>query len=275
MFATNLRINSNGKRKHMRLFAIILLTSVAVFFTMGETALAKRKKKNSVELDEAKVFIEWNYSDTDYGIQFFWDSLGFTRMMVFNHRGKKVLDVNTKRNVRAQGLTEAAFESVEPEADELSKDEFFARFPEGDYEFWGRSIEGGWLYGEAEFTHILPAPPENLYPEGEAIVAATGFFAGFDEVTMDADGNPLDIELYQLVVEKLDDDPILQKYEIILRPSMTEVWVPEAFLEEDTAYKLEVIVQEETGNRTISETDAFCTGPNLTEAECIALADSL
>lgn len=46
MFATNLTENSNGKRKHMRLLAILLLTVVTVFFTMGEAALAKKKKKN-------------------------------------------------------------------------------------------------------------------------------------------------------------------------------------------------------------------------------------
>jgi hypothetical protein len=45
MFAKNLRENSNGKRKHLRLFTILLLTAVTVFFTMGETALAKKKKK--------------------------------------------------------------------------------------------------------------------------------------------------------------------------------------------------------------------------------------
>jgi hypothetical protein len=46
MVATNLGENSNGKRKHLRLLTILLLTAATVFFTMGETALAKKKKKN-------------------------------------------------------------------------------------------------------------------------------------------------------------------------------------------------------------------------------------
>jgi hypothetical protein len=77
MFATNLTENANGKMKHMRLLTILLLTVVSVFFTMGETSLAKKKKK-------------------------------------------KVLDVNTNKNLKAQGLTEGFFESVEPSSDELS-----------------------------------------------------------------------------------------------------------------------------------------------------------
>ena len=136
MFATNLRENSNGKMKHVRLLTILLLAAAVVFFTMGETALAKKKKKKeTVELDEAHVYIEWNSTDTDYGIQFFWDSLGFTRMMVFNQSGKKVLDVNTNKNVKAQGLAEGFFESVEPPASELPMEAFLNVFQKGSTNF--------------------------------------------------------------------------------------------------------------------------------------------
>lgn len=238
----------------MRLLTIILLAAVAVFFTMGETALAKKKKKKeTIELDEAKVFIEWNSTDTDFGIQFFWDSTGFTRMMVFNQNRRMVLDVNTRKNLRAQGLTEAAFESVEPPENE---EEFFARFPEGIYKFWGRSINRGWLVGEAEFTHTLAAPPENLSPAAGDEVSNEGFFASFDTVTTDREGESIEIEFYEVVVEKIDDEPILQKYTVILPPTQTSVFVPKEFLEPDTEYKLEIIAQEaESGNRTITETD--------------------
>ena len=176
-----------------------------------------------VEFDEAEVYIEWNSTDTDYGIQFFWDSSGFTRMTVRNDDGRKALDVRTRRNVKQQGLTEGFFESVEPPSDEVSMEEFFARFPEGIYEFEGKGIEGERLEAETE-------------------------------------GDPLPVEFYVVVVEKEDDDPILQVYEVILRPGQTSVWVPEEFLEPDTDYKLEVIAQEESGNRTIAETeDSFTT----------------
>jgi len=212
-----------------------------------------------VELDDVAVFVEWNSTDTDYGIQFFWDSDGFTKMRVSNESGKAVLDVKTKKNVRAQGLTEGFFESVEPPSSEVSMEEFFERFPEGVYTFAGKGTEGEKLEGETEFTHTLPAPPANLSPSEGEIVSTAGFVAGFDPVTEDTEGNPLDVELYVLVLEKLDDEPILQVLEVILPPTQTSVTVPGEFLEPDTEYKLEIIAQEESGNRTITETGAFTT----------------
>ena len=59
-----------------------------------------------------------------------------------------------------QGLTEIFFESAEPTFDELSPEEFFRRFPEGDYEIEGITLEGEELESEVELTHVMPAPPE-------------------------------------------------------------------------------------------------------------------
>jgi hypothetical protein len=138
-------------------------------------------------------------------------------------------------------------------------EEFLERFPEGEYTFQGTSIDGDWLVGDTEFTHTLPAPPENLSPAEDDVLSHKGFFASFDPVIEDTEGNPIDIEFYVLVVEKEEDEPILQTYTVILRPTQTSVWIPEAFLEPGTEYKLEVIAQEESGNRTIAEEGPFTT----------------
>jgi hypothetical protein len=212
-----------------------------------------------IELDEAEVFIEWNSTDTDFGIQFFWDGEDWSSMRVQNESGKAVLSVKASGNVKAQGLTEGFFESAEPSAAELPMEEFLERFPEGEYTFQGKTLEGERLVGDTELTHTLPAPPTNLSPAGGSLVSNDGFTASFDAVTQDSNGNPLAIELYELVVEKLDDEPILQVFSVILPPTQTSVFVPGQFLEADTQYKLEVIAQEESGNRTISETTAFTT----------------
>ncbi len=242
--------------KHTMIALAIVIPAVAglAFWPLFDVTAG-----DEVELDEAEVFIEWNSTDTDYGIQFFWDCDGFKRMKVKNTNGKKVIDVKLKRNVKVQGLTEGFFESVEPPSSQLSLAQFLARFPEGEYEFEGKGLNGEDLVGEADFSHTLPAPPENLSPEEDDEVSHEGFEVSFDAVTKDTDDNDLDIELYVVVVEKEDDDPILQTYTVILRPSQTSVWVPESFLEPDTEYKLEVIAQEEGGNRTITETGTFTT----------------
>ena len=117
-----------------------------------------------IELDEAEVFIEFNSTDEDFGIQFFWDGVPWENMKVEGPDGRTVLRVDARQNVRAQGLTEGFFESAEPPVDVLSMEEFLERFPEGEYDFDGDAQEGGELVGETEFTHILPAPAENLSP---------------------------------------------------------------------------------------------------------------
>ncbi|MHC4952669.1 MAG: hypothetical protein ACYTGZ_02170 [Planctomycetota bacterium] len=249
--------------RHMRTLPIFLLVAA---FTLGGTAILAGNgddddddDEEEIELDEAAVDIEWNSTDDDYGIHFFWDGEAWENMKVENEDGKKVLTVKTKKNVRDQGLTEGFFESAEPDTSELSLEEFLERFPEGCYEFEGETIEGAELVGEAELTHTLPAPPENLSPSGGDTVSKNGFTVSFDEVTEDTEGNAIDIEFYEVVVEKEDDDPILQTFKVILRPGVTSVDVPGSFLESETEYKLEIIAQEESGNRTITETGLFET----------------
>ena len=249
------RKKSNGMKRHMLLLPVFLVAVVALVFTMRGTASAW----DTVELDEAEVFIEWNSTDEDFGIQFFWDGEPWKSMRVRNTRGKKVLDIRTRKNVRKQGLTEGFFESAEPTTSELSLEDFLDRFPEGEYTFRGRSLEKERLVGEADFTHTLPAPPTGLSPEEDDVVFNMGFTVSFNPVTVDTEGDPIDIQYYEVVVEKEEDDPILQVFSVILPPTVTSVEVPAQFLEPDTEYKLEVIAVEESGNKTITEAGLFTT----------------
>lgn len=213
------------------------------------------REKEEVELDEAEVFIELNSTDGDFGIQYFWDGDAWDRMTVLDAGGKPALKVRASSGLRDQGLAEGFFESDEPSLDELSMEEFLARFPEGVYEFEGRTLEGELLVGEADFTHTMPAAPQNLSPADGALVdSSLPVVASFDAVTQDLDGEPLEPELYEIVIENEEEEVLA--ISVVLRgdtaaPSIT---IPPEFLEPGTEYKLEVIVQEESGNRTISET---------------------
>ena len=263
-----------GKMRSMQLLTIILLTAVAVFFTMGGSALAKGwKKKKAEELDPVNVFIEWNSSDEDQGIQFFWDSDGFTRMIVFNERGKKVLDIETKNSVKKQGLTEVAIESVEPDESEQTLCDFFKRFPEGTYKFWGKSIEGGWLYGEAEFTHDLVNPVEIDLSEWPKITWEVG--AEVPELDC-ADLFDADVVGYEVVVELVvkeviedaedgeDGEERVFKQTTTLPEFVEQLTISPEFVRLIGFYegsedwdveelKVEILADEESGNRTITE----------------------
>ena len=215
--------------------------------------------EEEVELDEAEVFIEFNSTDGDIGIQFFWDGEPWDRMKVEGPDGRTVLKVRSRRNLQDQGLAEGFFESGEPNFDEVSMQEFLDRFPEGEYEFEGRTIERQEIEGETDFTHVLAAPPTNLSPEdGEEVDSSAPLVVSFDAVTEDLDGNPLDPVQYELIIES--ENGILKVFTMNIdgdeaNPSAT---VPPQFLEPGTEYKFEVLVKEESGNKTISEI-AFCT----------------
>lgn len=154
------RKKGNGMKKRMLMLPVFLVGVVTLI--LGTTApdlLAHHHHGEVVELDEAEVFIEFNATDGDLGIQFFWDGEPWKWMMVKNERSQPVLSVWSSKNVKAQGLTEGFFESSEPGLDELPFQEFLERFPEGEYTFRGRTLEREWLMGETELTHNIPCPP--------------------------------------------------------------------------------------------------------------------
>lgn len=241
-------------RKYRRITSALLLAGFALALSGGADA-----GRNEVELADTAVFIEWNSTDTDFGIQFFWDGDGWTKMKVRNERGKPVLNVKTSKNVKAQSLTEAMFESREPPASELTMEQFFDRFPEGEYSFAGKSFEGDKLVGDAEFSHTLPEPTTITAPLGGTTQSADGFTISFTEVTQDIDGESIEVGSYTVVLETTGEDPAVE-LEIVLPAGTTSVDVPAEFVTPDTTYKVEIIVEdEESGNRTITETGEFTT----------------
>lgn len=64
--------------------------------------------------------------------------------------------------LRKQGLTELFFESAEPKFDELNPMDFFERFPQGEYEIEGKTLDGEEIEGEVELSHVLPAAPAEI-----------------------------------------------------------------------------------------------------------------
>ena len=232
----------------------VLLAPALVFTVVGA-----RGTNQEFELAAAEVFIEFNSTDGDFGIHFFWDGQPWTKMKVEDPGGRTALKVRPSSGLGQQGLTEGFFESAEPSVAVLSMAQFLERFPEGQYEFEGRTLDGAELEGETDFTHTLPAPAANLYPEEGAVVnASSPLVVSFDAVTEDLDGNPLEPELYQVILET--EGEILRVFTLILEGDEDEpsVTVPPVFLQPGLEYKFEVLVQEESGNRTLSET-AFCT----------------
>jgi fibronectin type III domain protein len=209
--------------------------------------------------EEARMIIEYNSTDQDIGIQFFLDSDGWRSIDIFAPRGQKIFSASAQGSLLAQGGgTELFLESVEPTLDELSFDEFFDRFPEGEYLFVGKVPGGGRLAATAEFDHDIPKGPQIVKPgPGGRQTCAQGVpipaVISWHPVTETIEGEPVEIAGYEVIVE---NDEV---FDIHLPGDATQVTVPAEFLEPGTDYIFEVLAIAEGGNQTITE-GCFRTG---------------
>ncbi len=209
----------------------------------------------------ANVIAELNNTDGDLGFHALIDGDPWKLMEIRDPSGARVLRVRPTGRLRMQGLTEIFFESAEPEFDELSPEEFFARFPEGVYEISGVSTEGDAMESEAAFSHVMPAPPEFLSPEqtdcddpvwipaGPVLIEWAPVTASHPEIGRSDPG--IVIAGYELALSR-EDGPALS-LNFRLGPDVTAVTAPPELVTPGHVYKYEVLVREATGNQTAEE----------------------
>lgn len=164
---------------------------------------------DEVEFAEAEIFFEFNSTDLDLGMHLFFDAEGWENVSVSGPDGT-VFSVDNGGGLREIGSTEVFTESAEPPLDEenLAQEmaEFLARFPEGEYEFEGRTIDGDRLVGSAVLSHDLPAAPRLLFPDPEAEEnVADPQDAVIEWMDTSEEGDPA-IERYQVVAEFEEED---------------------------------------------------------------------
>ena len=111
-----------------------------------------------IEYEEAEIFFELNNTDEDLGIHALIDGDAWKFLSIKDTNSRNILSLFVMRSLRKQGLTELFFESAEPVFDDLDPEDFFDRFPEGEYTIKGRTLEGDLLESVAEITHVMPAP---------------------------------------------------------------------------------------------------------------------
>lgn len=252
--------------RSLRLLAVYLVPIISIV-AVG-AALECRAQDNDYEIPfaDAEVFIELNNTDGDLGFHSNIDGDPWRRLIIEDPQERKILNIYTNGRLRRQGLTQLSFESAEPSFDELNPHRFFQRFPEGEYEIEGVTLDRQELASTAMLTHLLPAPPENLAVNGVVLEQGCGEDPGpivsgplvisWEEVIeshpeLGRTGEPVEVVLYQIVLEHLD--PGLS-FTADLPPTATEMIVPETFTDEGGIFKLEILVKEESGNQTAVET---------------------
>lgn len=216
-----------------------------------------------VDISEAKLIIEYNATDGDLGVHGLFDDSGWSALCVVDPEGDEILEVEPDGRLEDLTMGSLFFESREPPIDELGFPELAERFPEGGYEVRARSLDGSLLVGTATFTHDVPAEPVISSPDvtddeeaaGEVVVPASGLVVGWEPVTGTVAGDPVELTGYEVILTKIDhEDPngfSRPIYDVHLGPDAGSLPVPDEFVEPGTAYELEVLALEVSGNQTI------------------------
>ena len=246
---------STMRSSSLRILPIFLVSVVALLLAGASPELWAKE----IPFDRAKLIIEFNSSANegvgDVGVQVLLDGEPWHALKMKDRFGRTILEITASTSLRRQGLTELFFESSEPSLDEVPLAQFLRRFPEGIYEFEGRTIDGQEIEGEAKFTHIIPAGPVIVSPGEGDVVDPNALIIEWEPVTQKIAGSgagALVIVAYQVVV---DGGNPSRRFDVTLaaKPTNMSVTVPPEFLEPGTEYTFEVLAIEAGGNQTITE----------------------
>ena len=231
----------------MRRARFWMTTAVVIALIAATAAPATAAKR----LDDAEIYIEINDTDGDAGVHVFLDGVGWDSMQMTSPNGVE-FSVLAENSIGMQGITELFFESAEPSFDVQTLEELLELFPQGLYRFRGTTTRGKVLRGRARLKHALPDAPVQVSPiDGEGVDPDDAVFAW--EAVDDPQGS--EIVGYEVVVEC--EEPDFLEFVARVGPEVTSVTVsPEVLDQEDAEEcKWEVLAIEDSGNRTISETE--------------------
>ena len=234
------------------------------------------------EFEEAQLFFELNDTDGDLGIHGKVDGGPWVNLFIIDPNWRRMMNVKATGRLWRQELTELFFESAEPTFDQVAPEEFFNRFPQGDYWFVGWGPEAGTLLSSSEIRHVMPAPPGNITVSGlplaptcddeddafdplliPSIPAGNAVIIDWDPVTtfhpdIGKEGE-INAALYQVVVEielEIDGEDFLSVFSVDLPPDPagTSMTVPTEVIDLGEEFKFEVLVREDQGgNQTATE----------------------
>ena len=137
----------------------------AFLFISAACAWATQTRTELVALPEASVRFEQNATDGDVEVVFeiTGDDEGLVELMATSPDGRTVIDFKAPDS-STLGIRQFQFESPEPRDVVALK----AAYPEGVYEFSGKTSSGATLVGKSTLSHRLPTPATILQPAPEA-----------------------------------------------------------------------------------------------------------
>ena len=257
------------------------LTTIPVFVLAASMSVSPLVTADDEEpFDEARLFFELNDTDGDLGIHGKVDGDEWKYLEIEDPRDRKMMHVWVRGRLRRQGLTELFFESAEPCfpdvedcEDPLDPSTFFRRFPEGEYDIEGYTLDGEERESEVFLSHVIPAAPADVMVNGEQAAencdaeelpeVGAPVTLSWGEVTNahaelgKAPGSSLashgiEVIYYEVVVEIDETD---YKSTTIVPPYVNEVTLPEAITdlideteEGEAEFKFEILVRTDNGH---------------------------
>ena len=229
-------------RAHIRKLPIILAGAVAL--TLGGTAL-ECLAADPVPLNERKIYFEYNASDNDLGVHVSLDGEGWRSLKIINPKNKTIFAVEGKAAYKNLGMTELFFEGAEPNLADFPLADLLALFPEGDYEFKGKYVDGVKLEDTATFSHAIP--------DGPVVSAAMGpgnsLVISWTAVTSPPPGfpqKPVNIVAYQVLVDDFQVTVPSPTLSLTVSPEFVASLAP-------GVQNYEVLAIDASGNQTITE----------------------
>lgn len=248
----------NPRTTRWALAGVILMTLAAASPAAaggdrGDRDEQDRRGREVIAMGDSRLKFEINDTDGDGGVQAFIDADQWRTMSIYDPGGRRIFTSTAKGRMAEQGGTELFLESAEPPFTELSLDELLQRWPEGEYRFRGRSLDGDVYVGSWDLSHDIPNGPKLVAPiEGDPPQNPDATVVEWEPVAA-PNGSP--IIGYQVLVVRPDTGvDALPKItlDVMMPPDATSLAVPPGFLDPDTEYEWEVLAIESSGNQTLS-----------------------
>jgi hypothetical protein len=213
---------------------------------------ADAAKRKPLRFEQHELYIEYNATDGDAGLQLAADAEDWTRFTLLDTKGKPLVDIRAKGRLhRPFGLSELFMEASEPSLADVPFSTFKKRFPQGRYRFRGIAGNGRRIAGSDQLSFVVPGAPNVTFPTKGAHVDPDGFKVTWEPVTRP---RGVQIVTYQVIVEQGG-----RELSMYLPADATSATVPGEFLEPGMKTGGELLARERSGNQTITAFPAFRT----------------
>ena len=218
---------------------------------LGQGARATTLPIAAASFTRAQLIVEVNETDGDAGLQVYLDGGPWRAVTIYRPDGRDILEYQTRGEVRDYGMTELFSESSEPPFTTFPLDDFRALFPEGEYRFVGRTIDGARIVGTATLSHDFPVGPEIVRPADGETVSSDG-----TRIRWRPAAQPAGVEIvgYQVTLER--EDP-LRIFSVDVPADARGIRIPAVYLEPGVEYSAEVLAIDASGNQTLNSITLF------------------